>query len=121
MSRSYKRSPYHSCNAGSFKEWKQIWNQIHRHNCKILIDICKNWDNLVLPTFHESSDIWYSPKDGRWRRVDTPAINQCEIDEHKATMSRWSRSMYTRNKTGHHKVCNCYGNKRSQYWKMMRK
>lgn len=125
MGKSYKRNPYHSCNAGSFKEWKQIWNQIHRHNCKIAINTCKDWDELILPTLDESSDIWDSPKDGRMRRVETPALNQCEIDEHQYITLEGSRKYrikwYTRDKTGHHCLCDCYTNKRGRYWKMMRK
>lgn len=123
MSRSYKKEPYESCNAGSFKAWKQLWNKIHRHRCKIKLNTCKDWDSLVLPIFDESSNIWDSPKDGRMRRQEIPALNQCELDlESRAryygrdwAVRRWKF------KDGHFESCECYSNKRSYYWKMMRK
>jgi hypothetical protein len=122
VSRSYKKEPYESCESGSFKAWKQCCNQTYRHECKIKINTCDDWDALVLPLFRKKFDIWDSPKDGRMHREEVPALNQCEVDsqKYKCAGFRLSSSLVEL-KDGHKISCNCYTNKKSWYWKMMRK
>ena len=139
MSRSYKKEPYYSCNAGSFKSWKQIVNSTYRSRCKQRIYNCKDWDELLLPIIDECGNFWNSPKDGSTRRHEKPALNQCELDLEERIkrvyrVYRWYGDEkplehlekiikeYKKDYIHGGDYCNCYSNKRnSWYWKMIRK
>ena len=123
MSNSYKKEPYHSCGAGNFKSWKRAVNGILRSRSKIRINVCLDWEELIMPKINECGEYWTSPKDGRSARHDKPALNQCEIDLHNYRMWGMTHiSWYKTNVDGHKINCNCYDNKaKSWYWKMMRK
>lgn len=121
MSRSYKKNPYYSCDARTFKEWKQTINQAYRTACKQLINTTEDWDAFILPPHRDSRDRWNYPKEDRRRRQSVPAINQCEVDVHEWRHSPYSFYLKRLNEDGHLEWCNCYTNKRSKYWKMMRK
>jgi hypothetical protein len=123
MSKSYKKNPFFSCRVGSFKSWKQEINRTYRTKCKQLINNCKDWDNLIIPIIDEVGNFYNSPKDCYGRYQEKPFENQCLIDEYERLIC-WEyhfKWRYTLNKKRHHKYCNCYGNKRGWYWKMMRK
>ena len=123
MSRSFKKEPYYSCIPGSFKSWKQAENTTYRAKCKQALIKCDNWDEFLLPK--PKRNIFWSPKDCCWmgRRQKKPLINECEIDaqESKTDGWIWEIDHFKLNEAGHHKYCECYTNKRSSYWKMMRK
>lgn len=60
MSRSRKKSPYYSANAGSMNSWKRIFNRRYRAICKDLIDK-RDWD--IIPKMNRVTSIYDTPKD----------------------------------------------------------
>jgi hypothetical protein len=126
MSRSRKKHPFSAIAGGSMKPWRQSVNQVHRHRAKQLINTCRDFDRLLLPTKDETGNLYDSPRDGKMRWQEKPLINDCEWEEFRWQV-RYGNSRLTFNgrehyeKTGHHLRCNCYGNKRGWYWKMLRK
>lgn len=120
MSRSYKKQPYPTYKKS--REERQIWNRILRHNQKQKINNCLDWDGLILDVKTKINADPYIYIIYRYR-YSTPAFNECEIAYQNAKLHHPSSATRTfkLDKNGHNKYCNCYSNKRSKYWKMMRK
>ncbi|HEY9868202.1 MAG TPA: hypothetical protein V6D08_03325 [Candidatus Obscuribacterales bacterium] len=67
MARSYRHSPFHGACADSDKPGKLIANRTLRTRQRMSIKTCRDFDELILPTLREVSDVWDFPKDGKCR------------------------------------------------------
>lgn len=107
------------------KAWRTQENQRLRHNAKILINNCLDYDALIIPVLDDYDTLWGSPQDGRKHWQEKPLLNQCVVDSYNHYHRRfwWARVTPTLLKAGEHDedYCNCYGNKRGWYWKNLRK
>ena len=129
MSRSYRKNVYASIfGSRSMKAWRTQENRRLRHNAKQLINICNDYDNLIIPVLNDYDTLWGSPQDGTKHLVKKPLLNQCERDSEKWRMQvnrySWGGGRHELNKEGHLKnySCSCYSNKRSAYyWCVKRK
>ncbi len=63
MSRSKKKTPiaWYTC-AKSDKAWKKIWHRQHRRAVKDAL----HHQRELMPHFREISNVWDSPKDGKF-------------------------------------------------------
>lgn len=125
MSRSYRKNVFGSwVSPPSMKAWRTQENRRLRHNSKLLINNCKDYDSLVLPVLNDYDTLWGSPQDGRKKPWPQPLLNQCEWDAHKYRHSynRWGwYNPHYELKNGHLDPCHCYDNKRQWYWQLKRK
>jgi hypothetical protein len=113
------------------KQWRTRENRRLRHNAKQIINICENYDNLIIPVLNDYDTLWGSPQDGRKRYIPKPALNQCELDLQRYLISsfRWYGTISEErldklvNSFRHGgRDCECYSNKRHcSYWKIKRK
>jgi len=125
MSRSVKKNSFGSWHSSkSMKAWRTQENRRLRHNSKQIINICDDYDVLIIPDIDDYDTLWGSPQDGKKHYWEAPLANQCEVDlyEHQLRTGRdeWYTRYYGFNK-GHFRNCRCYSNKHNWYWKNLRK
>ena len=67
MSRSYRHTQIFShCSNGAQKRFKKYEHQAERTNVKIALKLCKDYDNMVLPSPKDYGNEWISPRDGKF-------------------------------------------------------
>lgn len=66
MSRSFKKYPIGSyCNPGVQKKFKRNEHQAERKTIKQQLNVCNDFDNLILNHPKEYGNEWSSPRDGK--------------------------------------------------------
>ncbi len=134
MSRSVKKRNFTSWHSSkSMKAWRTQENRRLRHNAKQIINVCDDYDVLIIPDIDDYDTLWGSPQDGKKHYWARPHYNQCEVDLERAKQRiyRWCeerpdlipiriKEEEKRYKHGG-RNCDCYSNKSGWWWKNMRK
>lgn len=109
----------------SMKAWRTQENRRLRHNAKQIINICEDYDALIIPVLNDYDTLWGSPQDGKKHYVEKPLVNQCQIDSQSWDYrNKWltkPRKLLGNEEHYVGRKCYCYSNKLSYYWKNLRK